>query len=714
PAQESDFPAVSDWGPGQSVKPKSVRDAIISQKNGKDSKVKKTNRMKELLAATTDCEPLYLTRLLQANLRLSFSGQIVLAALGQASVYNKDHSKPPPNAESIVKQVFAVFPAYDVIVSALLSGGVWNLLKNCNFTLGVPISFMLAKPTTSLSEVLDRFQDTVFTCEYKYDGQRQQIHYMEDGTFQMFSRNGKRNTGKYPDVARVLSRLKKPSVKSFILDCEVVAFDREAKKLLPFQTLSTRAHKNVNVSNIKVGGCTFAFDMLYLNGQQLIHESLDIRREKLYESFDEDPGYFQFATAMTSSDVDEIQKFLKASVDSGCEGLMIKTLNSNATYEPAKRANNWLKLKKDYMDRQETLWILYQLALTTGKANAQVWEVKAADLTISPKYLAANGIVDPNKFLQIVGLNYGMEFLYVFLVYYVYGKTRIQRTQHHLNRLLRCSMLRDYKNFIFAETEEAKRKKMSACSASPLPILTFTERAKSLSQIQQAHAFMLKNGTFQDTFSASKLIAFAVANPEPQTVSYAHSILNRIESPNAFTHNSVIRAYANSSTPEVALSAFREMLLGPVFPDKYSFTFVLKACAAFCGFEEGRQIHGLFLKSGLISDVFVENTLVNVYGRSGCFEIARKVLDRMPERDVVSWNSLLSAYVEKGLVVEARALFDEMEERNVESWNFMISGYSGAGLVNEARELFDSMPVSSQKNHLTLKTKKQDEHETAR
>ncbi|CAN8325201.1 unnamed protein product [Cochlearia groenlandica] len=237
---------------------------------------------------------------------------------------------------------------------------------------------------------------------------------------------------------------------------------------------------------------------------------------------------------------------------------------------------------------------------------------------------------------------------------------------------------------------------MNACSSTPpnpLPIQTFTEKAKSLSEIQQAHAFMLKTGLFKDTFSASKLISFAATNPEPKTVSYAHSILTRVENPNAFTHNSVIRAYANSSTPETALIAFREMLIGPVLPDKYSFTFALKACGAFSGFEEGKQIHGLFLKSGLINDVFVDNTLINVYGRSGFFELARKVLDEMPDRDVVSWNSLLSAYVDKGLIEEARGVFDEMEERNTESWNFMISGYAALGLLNEAKEMFDSTPV---------------------
>ncbi|KAL9305404.1 DNA ligase 1 [Arabidopsis thaliana] len=334
----------------------------IAKESGKDSNEKKKNRMKALLVATTDCEPLYLTRLLQAKLRLGFSGQTVLAALGQAAVYNEEHSKPPPNTKSpleeaakIVKQVFTVLPVYDIIVPALLSGGVWNLPKTCNFTLGVPIGPMLAKPTKGVAEILNKFQDIVFTCEYKYDGERAQIHFMEDGTFEIYSRNAERNTGKYPDVALALSRLKKPSVKSFILDCEVVAFDREKKKILPFQILSTRARKNVNVNDIKVGVCIFAFDMLYLNGQQLIQENLKIRREKLYESFEEDPGYFQFATAVTSNDIDEIQKFLDASVDVGCEGLIIKTLDSDATYEPAKRSNNWLKLKKDYMDRQDSL-----------------------------------------------------------------------------------------------------------------------------------------------------------------------------------------------------------------------------------------------------------------------------------------------------------------------------------------------------------------------
>ena len=55
------------------------------------------------------------------------------------------------------------------------SGGVRSLSATCHFTLGVPVGPMLAKPTKGISEILDKFQDTVFTCEYKYDGERAQV-----------------------------------------------------------------------------------------------------------------------------------------------------------------------------------------------------------------------------------------------------------------------------------------------------------------------------------------------------------------------------------------------------------------------------------------------------------------------------------------------------------------------------------------------------------
>lgn len=156
----------------------------------------------------------------------------------------------------------------------------------------------------------------------------------------------------------------------------------------------------------------------------------------------------------------------------------------------------------------------------------------------------------------------------------------------------------------------------------------------------------------------------------------------------------MIRAYANSSTPHNALVVFTQMLDSSIVPDNYTYTFVIKACSAFSGLSEGQQVHAHVAKRREMRDnVYVINTLIGMYANCGCFEVARNLLDKMRQRDVISWNAILRAYVERGLMESASILFDEMEERNVESWNFMVSGYAKVGLVEEARRMFDEIPL---------------------
>lgn len=116
---------------------------------------------------------------------------------------------------------------------------------------------MLAQPTKGVHEVLQRFDGLKFTCEWKYDGERAQIHRGEDGVVRIYSRNQEDNTTKYPDVINRVAKCISEDVKSFILDCESVAWDREAKRILPFQVLSTRKRKDANETDIKVQVCIF-------------------------------------------------------------------------------------------------------------------------------------------------------------------------------------------------------------------------------------------------------------------------------------------------------------------------------------------------------------------------------------------------------------------------------------------------------------------------
>ncbi|GAB5033174.1 atp-dependent dna ligase [Nannochloropsis oceanica] len=255
-------------------------------------------------------------------------------------------------AEAVVKQAYSECPNYDRLVAALLSAPLPHVLQTCRLAPGVPVKPMLAKAQDSFQDVLRRMQGLHFTMEYKYDGERAQVHLLPDGSFKIFSRNSEDTTTKYPDLLAVLPQALRAGTTSFVIDAEAVAIDPDSGKLLPFQILSTRKRKNEKVEDVKVQVVLYAFDILFLNDRPVLQEPLLRRRALLRDAFVPVPGKFDFAISLDhheNGDTSAIEAFLDEAVAGNCEGLMIKTLEQNATYEPTKRSLNWLKLKKDYL-----------------------------------------------------------------------------------------------------------------------------------------------------------------------------------------------------------------------------------------------------------------------------------------------------------------------------------------------------------------------------
>lgn len=92
---------------------------------------------------------------------------------------------------------------------------------------------------------------------------------------------------------------------------------------------------------------------MYLNDRSLLQESLKVRRDILRSTFVHTEGLVHFASGMDcleNGDTAPIEAFMQEACVAMCEGLMVKTLYDNATYEPSKRSLNWLKLKKDYIN----------------------------------------------------------------------------------------------------------------------------------------------------------------------------------------------------------------------------------------------------------------------------------------------------------------------------------------------------------------------------
>ena len=103
-----------------------------------------------------------------------------------------------------VKKAFSECPNLVTLTNALLAAPVYKIHKTCQLVPGIPIAPMLAKPTKEINEVLKRLNNLEFTMEYKYDGERAQVHLCEDGSVKIFSRNSEDNTLKYPDLIGIV------------------------------------------------------------------------------------------------------------------------------------------------------------------------------------------------------------------------------------------------------------------------------------------------------------------------------------------------------------------------------------------------------------------------------------------------------------------------------------------------------------------------------
>lgn len=222
-------------------------------------------------------------------------------------------------------------------------------LKNIKLTLGKPIRVMLAQREADIKSALDRVGRPAI-LEYKYDGFRMQIS--KDGDkITIFTRRLEPVTTQFPDVVEAVRKYVK--AESCLLDSEAVGFDAETGKFTPFQHISQRIRRKYDIEELakKLPIELNVFDILYLDGEELIDVPLKKRRELLRKSIPEDiPKSIKLSTLLETSDDQEGEKFYKESLAAGNEGIMVKNLEG--VYKPGARVGHMVKVKPtlDTMD----------------------------------------------------------------------------------------------------------------------------------------------------------------------------------------------------------------------------------------------------------------------------------------------------------------------------------------------------------------------------
>ncbi|CAM6042113.1 unnamed protein product, partial [Sphagnum compactum] len=175
----------------------------------------------------------------------------------------------------------------------------------------------------------------------------------------------------------------------------------------------------------------------------------------------------------------------------------------------------------------------------------------------------------------------------------------------------------------------------------------------------------------------------------------AQRVFNKMPSLNVVSWNVMILAHMNCGQGQEALELFWQMQQEGVQPNPVTFVAVLNACASIVAIEEGRRAHEQIIHSGCEADVFVGNSLIDMYAKCGSMEDAQRVFNEMPSRSVVSWTAMLQRFAMHGYGKEALEHFEQMCENSVEvndvTFICLLSTCSHAGLVDEALGYFDSM-----------------------
>lgn len=220
---------------------------------------------------------------------------------------------------------------------------------------------------------------------------------------------------------------------------------------------------------------------------------------------------------------------------------------------------------------------------------------------------------------------------------------------------------------------------------------THLNQCQSFKQFKQIISQMILTGFIKDTFAASRLLKFSTDLPFIH-VDYSLHIFNLIESPNGFIWNTMMRAYVQRNCPLKALYLYKTMLEENMGPDYYTYPILVNACTVSLSQIEGKQMHSHVFKMGFDTDVYAQNTLINMYAVCENMTDARQLFDESPCLDLVTWNSILGSYVRMGNVEVAKYIYDQMPVKNIISSNSMIVLFGKAGRVTEAFHLFEEMP----------------------
>lgn len=215
--------------------------------------------------------------------------------------------------------------------------------------------------------------------------------------------------------------------------------------------------------------------------------------------------------------------------------------------------------------------------------------------------------------------------------------------------------------------------------------------AQDLCSGRGVHADILGTVYIFDVFVGNSLVDMYA---KCGSIEEARRVFDSLPGKNVVTWTAVMAGYSRHGRGEEALALYESMQQeGVSLPNHVTFSCLLQACACAgaLALPQGKKLHAEIEERGLEADALVSNRLVDMYAKCGSVDDARRVFDKLPNKDVATCTALVAGYSRSGRIEEARRLFDKLPTRDVVMWNAMIAGYGQHGLDQEALDLYGRM-----------------------
>ncbi|EFJ34730.1 hypothetical protein SELMODRAFT_82011 [Selaginella moellendorffii] len=215
---------------------------------------------------------------------------------------------------------------------------------------------------------------------------------------------------------------------------------------------------------------------------------------------------------------------------------------------------------------------------------------------------------------------------------------------------------------------------------------------KSLPQGRLVHSQILESGLGSNLALVNRLVYLYGSSG---CFEEAMDLLDRMNPPEDVPWNAMVAALSQRGKNRQALELFNRTSLEGVKPSGVTFVSGIDACSDGGDEQQGRAIHARALEAGFGSDEVVTGCLINMYGKCGNLEQARRMLEASGWNNLVSCTSLISAYCQHGLLENALDVFHRVEQGGIKAnkvtFLTVIFACSHAGFVEQGCHYFVSM-----------------------